>query len=135
MTVLGPRRVIVLGRPPAISKRRMITTTAFTAQDRWITLMKRPDIVIAIVSKPFLSLHHECVVMASTTTPTNESVITLKQLAEHDTLDTLWIAVYGRGKPIPFHDVANILDTELTCFHSIQFYQLRLGPPRRCRRS
>jgi cytochrome b involved in lipid metabolism len=34
--------------------------------------------------------------MASTNTPINESVITLEQLAEHDTLDTLWIAVYGR---------------------------------------
>jgi len=73
--------------------------------------------------------------MASTNTATNENVITLEQLAEHDTLDKLWIAVYGRGKPIPFRDAANILETELTCFHSIQFYQLRLGPPRRCRSS
>ncbi|KAH6876752.1 cytochrome b5-like heme/steroid binding domain-containing protein [Thelonectria olida] len=34
--------------------------------------------------------------MASTTTQRSESVITPEQLADHGTLDTLWIAVHGR---------------------------------------
>lgn len=40
--------------------------------------------------------------MASTTTTTQLGEnITLEQLAEHDTLKSLWIAVHGRGRRIP----------------------------------
>lgn len=43
--------------------------------------------------------------MASTTAQKGEMDITLEELADHGTRDSLWIGVHGRGTPIIFHNI------------------------------